>query len=289
MLRFKARLDSILVVFVLNFGSEVVADMTNVSDVVLDHQGDVRGHGEGYLGGEAARLGEHAQVPACEGKFDRFLHLDDDRLLFFVNIGSLGKLDIADPNVTGGGELDSLFGDFDQDRLAELGKIAHHSLELSRGHLYDSGVVSFRNAEMLLIQVHQFHLIIGHFLLIRRLEHEVDSVGLILSLHSHDIIVGGASQNFSHAFETHPHGELAIATEFVKPVGTEIYGDEGDVGVVHSLELDPAVTAVPGGFLQQILQRFQHLLEQVALDETCLKHLFDLEGRWSLVEVNQAI
>ena len=64
MLRFKARLDSILFVFVLNFGSEVVADMTNVSDVVLDHQGVVRGHGEGYLGGEAARLGEHAQVPA---------------------------------------------------------------------------------------------------------------------------------------------------------------------------------------------------------------------------------
>ena len=63
MLRFKARLDSILFVFVLN-GSEVVADMTNVSDVVLDHQGDVRGHGEGYLGGETARLGEHAQVPA---------------------------------------------------------------------------------------------------------------------------------------------------------------------------------------------------------------------------------
>ena len=64
MLRFKDRLGSILVIFVLNLGSEVVADMSNVSDVVLDHQGDIRGHGEGYLGGEAARLGEHAQVPA---------------------------------------------------------------------------------------------------------------------------------------------------------------------------------------------------------------------------------
>ena len=63
--------------------------------------------------------------PACEGKFDRFLHLDYDRLLFFVNVCSLGKLDIADPNVTGGGELNSFFGHFDQNRLAELGKIAH--------------------------------------------------------------------------------------------------------------------------------------------------------------------
>ena len=38
-----------LVVFVLNLGCEVVADVANVADVVLNHQGHVRGHGQRHL------------------------------------------------------------------------------------------------------------------------------------------------------------------------------------------------------------------------------------------------
>ena len=47
------------------------------------------------------------------------------------------------------------------------------------------------------------------------------------------------------------------------------------MGVVHGLELDSTVTAVPSGFFQEILQRLQNLLEEVSLDETGLKH-FDI-------------
>ena len=59
--------------------------MTDVPDVVLDHQGDVGGHGEGDLGGQAARLGEHVQVPSGEGQGHGLLHLNTDGLLLLVN------------------------------------------------------------------------------------------------------------------------------------------------------------------------------------------------------------
>ena len=60
--------------------------MTDVSDVVLHHQGDVGGHGEGDLGGQAARLREHVQVPSGEGQGHGLLHLDTDGLLLLENV-----------------------------------------------------------------------------------------------------------------------------------------------------------------------------------------------------------
>ena len=55
-----------LVVFILNLGGEVISDVTNVSNVVLDHQGDIRWHGQWHLGGQAASLGEHVQIPEID-------------------------------------------------------------------------------------------------------------------------------------------------------------------------------------------------------------------------------
>ena len=37
------------VLFILNLGCEVVADVANVADVVLNHQGHVGGHGQRHL------------------------------------------------------------------------------------------------------------------------------------------------------------------------------------------------------------------------------------------------
>ena len=76
-----------------------------------------------YLGGEAAGLGEHVEVPACEGEGDGLLHLDGDGLLLLVHVGGLGQLDVAHADVAGSGELDALLGARDHHRLAELGEI----------------------------------------------------------------------------------------------------------------------------------------------------------------------
>ena len=51
----------------------------------------------------------------------------------------------------------------------------------------------------------------------------------------------------------------SISPEFVEAVGAEVDGDERDVGVVHGLQLDARVCAVPCRLGEQVLQGFQHL------------------------------
>lgn len=43
---------------------------------------------------------------------------------------------------------------------------------------------------MLLVEVHQLHLVVGDLLLVGALEHEGDGVSLVLSLNSDDVVVG---------------------------------------------------------------------------------------------------
>ena len=42
--------------------------------------------------------------------------------------------------------------------------------------------------------------------------------------------------------------------------------------VVHGLELDARVGAVPRGLVQQVLEGLQDLLEEVSLNKTSLEH-----------------
>ena len=67
-------------------------------------------------------------------------------------------------------------------------------MEFSSRHLDNSGVVSLRDAKMLLIEIHQLHLIIRNLLLVWRLEHEVNGVSLVLGLNGDDIIVSCAPE-----------------------------------------------------------------------------------------------
>ena len=67
-----------------------------------------------------------------------------------------------------------------------------NSLEFSGRHLDHSRVVSLRNTKVLLVQVHQLHLVVGDLLLVGALEHEGYSVPLVLSLDGDDVIIGGA-------------------------------------------------------------------------------------------------
>ena len=62
-----------LVVLVLDLGGEVIPDVPEVGDVVLDHQGDIRGHGERHLGGQARGLGEHVKVPVTRVRYGEMI------------------------------------------------------------------------------------------------------------------------------------------------------------------------------------------------------------------------
>ena len=172
----------------------------------------------------------------------------------------------------------------------EKSERTYHSGKLAAGHLDDAGIVGLGDAEVLLVEIHQLHLVVGHFLLVGGLKHEGDGVRLVLGLDGDDVIIRCAPEremleikhtldvsnlleDLVHAVEIHPHGELPVAPEPVEAISSETDGDEGDVGVVHSLQLDAAVAAVPGRLLQQLLDRVQHLLQKTALDESGLEHL----------------
>ena len=64
----------------------------------------------------------------------------------FVDVSSLGNLDVTNTDVAGGAELDALLGAGDDERLAELGKVANDAHELGAGHLDDGRVVSLRDS-----------------------------------------------------------------------------------------------------------------------------------------------
>ena len=69
--------------------------------------------------------------------------------------------------------------------------MTHHAAKLGRRHFDDTGVVSLWDAEVLLVEVHQLHLVVRDLLLVGSLEHEGDCVSLILGLHGDDVVIGG--------------------------------------------------------------------------------------------------
>ena len=72
------------------------------------------------------------------------------------------------------------------------------------------------------------------------------------------------------------HGKLAITTELVKAISSEKNGDKGDVRIVHGLELNSSVCAIPCCFVEEILERLQNLFQEVSLDKSSFKHFFSL-------------
>lgn len=126
-------------------GSKLIFDVADVSDVVPYHQWHI------------------------------WRHDDMSRELYFL----LGSED--DDRLAELGEVMDHAGAEDDYRLAELGEVADHAGELSSGHLDHAGVVQLWNAKVLLVKVHQLHLIGGHLLLVGRLEHECDGDSLVLA------------------------------------------------------------------------------------------------------------
>lgn len=66
--------------------------------------------------------------------------------------------------------------------------------------------------------------------------------------------------------EVDSHGEVSVTAVRVEPIVPQSELDQGDVRGVHALQGDAGRTDVPAGFCDQILQSFQHLLQDGTLD-----------------------
>lgn len=211
--------------------------MAEVGYLVLDDQRDVGGHAQADLSGQRRGFRERVQVLARERQRDRLLHLDGHRLVLLVDGRRLGELDVGRSGVAGGGKADTFLGARDDDGFPELGQVAADAGELLRRHAHDASVVGLRDPQMFLIEVHQLHLIVRHLLLVLRLEHERDSVGIVLRFDRHCVSVIGALEDFRHVRQVHSHRQVAVAAVFIEAVGAQVQRDEGDMRVVHGLKL----------------------------------------------------
>lgn len=77
---------------------------------------------------------------------------------------------------------------------------------------------------------------------------------------------------FAPPAEVDTHGEVSVAAVRVKAVVPQGELDQGDVRGVHALQGDAGRADVPAGFCDQILQSFQHLLQDGSLYQASLKH-----------------
>ncbi|PON36308.1 hypothetical protein PanWU01x14_329400, partial [Parasponia andersonii] len=99
-------------------------------------------------------------------------------------------------------------------------------------------------------------------------EHEGDRVRGVIGLDSDDVVVTSAFEHLGHAVEVHAQGEVPITAIVLEPFGSE---EEGEAGV-HGLEREAGGGAVEVGIVDEVLERFQNLLQKTALDQPQLQH-----------------
>ena len=112
---------------------------------------------------------------------------------------------------------------------------------------------------MLLIDVHQFDIVLAEPVVFRAFEHEVHDIGGVLSLQCQDVIGLRASQHLGERAEIDTERDVPIAAERREGFGLKHHGYECDVGVVHGLQRDTGVIAVEVAVLDEILDCIDNL------------------------------
>ena len=70
------------------------------------------------------------------------------------------------------------------------------------------------------------------------LVHETESIGVIAtSLQCADVVVFRTLENLSERSEVHTKGHWSVTSVVLETLLFDVDGDEGDMGVIHSLEL----------------------------------------------------
>jgi len=207
-----------LTLVIFDFGSQVVTNVAQLFNAVFNYQGNIWRHRQLHLARQGCCLCELIQVPTSESESNWFLHLNGDRLLFLVDAVCLRQFYVCRANISGCRELDAFLCTANNNRLAELRQISAYSGELHGWHLHHTTVFGLWDSQVFLVEVHQFHLVVRHFLLVLRFEHKGHRVSVVLGFHGDCVIVVGAFQDLRHTGQIHSHGKIAVTTEFVESI-----------------------------------------------------------------------
>eukprot|EP00968_Pinguiococcus_pyrenoidosus_P002525 scaffold143_cov260-Pinguiococcus_pyrenoidosus.AAC.18 len=218
-------------------------------------------------------LREEVEVSEGESEFYRLVHLDDHSIFLVVYGGVLAHGDLSLAQVSCDAESDTFLGAGDGAGVSNHAQVPHDALELGRRHLNGAGVLLIRNAELLAIDVHQLQLELGDAVLLRRLEHEGKRVALVGGAQRDHILLPGALEQLAHVGHVEPQRHVAVAAEEIEALRAEKEGHEGHVRRVHGLQAEAGFRALQVRVGDQLIDGADHLLQQVALDESCFKHV----------------
>ena len=229
------------VVLFFDLRCKVVPDVTEVWNLIFNDERNICRHAQTNLCWEWRGFRERVQILASEGQSDRLLHFNGHGFLFLVNRWCLSQLDVSWTRIASCWKSNPFFGTCDDNGFSELRQITADTSEFLRWHANDASVVSLGNAQMLLVQIHQFHFIVRDFLLVLWFEHECNSVCVVLSLDGNRVVVVGALQDLCHVSQVHSHREIAVTTVLVEAIRSEVQRNEGHVRIVHGLKLSKKI------------------------------------------------
>lgn len=138
-------------------------------------------------------------------------------------------------------------------RLRKCSEISADPLELRAGHVDGSRVLSVRNAQVLLVDVHKLDVVLAQPVAVRALEDHVHNVRCILRLQGQDILILCTAQDLLQRGQVDTEGDVTVAAERREGLGLQHHGHESHMGVVHGLEGDAGVIAVEVAVLDQVL------------------------------------
>ena len=148
-------------------------------------------------------------------------------------------------------------------RFGKGHQINTDSSELDTGHRDGSSVLSLWNTQVLLVDIHKLEVVLAKSVTLAALEQEVEDIWGVLGLESEDVIVLSGAKDLSEGGEVDSKSYVAIASVWREALCLEHHGNQGDVGVVHSLQRNSRVIAVEVTILDQILDGIDDLEESV--------------------------
>lgn len=97
-----------LCIFVFDFWSQIVSNMTIVLNFIFHNQWNIGWHRQLHLGWQWCCFCEWIQIAACKCQCNWLLHFNDDSLFFLVNWACLCQFYIGCTNITTSGEFNTL-------------------------------------------------------------------------------------------------------------------------------------------------------------------------------------
>lgn len=132
-------------------------------------------------------------------------------------------------------------------------------MEFSGGYGNSGSVFGFGDIQVFLVNVYEFEVIFVDVVVFVVFEDEVQDIGSVFGFEGQDVFVLGGVENFGEGGEVDIECDVVVVLVGGEVFGFEYYGDEGNVGVVYSLQCDIGVIVVEVVVLNEVFDGIDNL------------------------------